>query len=343
MKFDDLDKQMRVYETAVDYCVLPGIFIVARLDGRNFTTLTKDKARFEAPFDVRFRDLMTETTAHLMNCGFKVVYGYTESDEISLLFDIGMDLFGRKIRKFNSVLAGEASAKFSLLFGDIGVFDCRICQLPNEKIVADYFRWRNEDAHRNALNAHCYWMLRKENYGIQEATAYIDHKTVAEKNELLFSRGVNFNDLPNWQKRGVGIYWTEEEKSGYNPKEKIAVKTERKVIKIDYKLPMGDEYGNFYNADGAWIIKSFPITLAPRVNSARDEVPRQSARYLSVPPQCNFRGATDSAARNDRPRPALNTLLRPVPRQAGCRQHQEGRGCTGERDCYKGLQPVPAL
>ena len=26
MKFDDLDKAMRVYETAQDYCVLPGIY-----------------------------------------------------------------------------------------------------------------------------------------------------------------------------------------------------------------------------------------------------------------------------------------------------------------------------
>jgi tRNA(His) 5'-end guanylyltransferase len=245
MKFDDLDKQMRLYETVVDYCVLPGIYIVARLDGRNFTTLTKKKSHFEAPFDVRFRDLMTATAVHLMNCGFKVVYGYTESDEISLLFDMNIDLFGRKIRKFNSVLAGEASAKFSLLFGDIGVFDCRICQLPNEKTVVDYFRWRNEDAHRNALNAHCYWMLRNENYDIKNATEYIKHKTVAEKNELLFSRGINFNDVPNWQKRGVGIYWTEEERIGYNPKEKITVTTKRRVLKINYDLPIGNEYSNF--------------------------------------------------------------------------------------------------
>ena len=39
MKFDDLDQTMRVYETAADYCVLPGMFMVARLDGRSFTTL----------------------------------------------------------------------------------------------------------------------------------------------------------------------------------------------------------------------------------------------------------------------------------------------------------------
>jgi tRNA(His) 5'-end guanylyltransferase len=37
MKFDDLDAKMRIFETAHDYCVLPGIHIVVRLDGRNFS------------------------------------------------------------------------------------------------------------------------------------------------------------------------------------------------------------------------------------------------------------------------------------------------------------------
>jgi tRNA(His) 5'-end guanylyltransferase len=37
MKFDELDRRMRVVETAMDYSVLPGLFIVARIDGRNFT------------------------------------------------------------------------------------------------------------------------------------------------------------------------------------------------------------------------------------------------------------------------------------------------------------------
>ena len=154
MKFDDLDTQMRVYETFADFCVLPNIFIVARLDGRNFTILKK--GHFEAPF-----------------------------------------------------------------------------------------RWRNEDAHRNALNAHCYWMLRKEGKNEKEATQFIEHKSVAEKNELLFSRGINFNDLPNWQKRGVGLYRVKEKKTGYNPKEQMTVQVERNKIKIDDNLPMRDAYSDF--------------------------------------------------------------------------------------------------
>ena len=123
MKFDELDARMRIFETAHDHSVLPGLFMVARIDGRSFTRLTKEVHDFETPFDERFRDAMIDTTAHLMDCGFRVIYGYTESDEISLLFEKAENSFGRKIRKFNSVLAGEASAKFSLLLGDIACFD----------------------------------------------------------------------------------------------------------------------------------------------------------------------------------------------------------------------------
>src|SRR4029078_4237284 len=87
MKFDELDDRMRVYETTHDLCVLPGLHMGARLDGRSFTRLTKDVHQFEAPFDIRFRDLMLATAEHLMTgCGFSFVYGYTQSDEISLLF-----------------------------------------------------------------------------------------------------------------------------------------------------------------------------------------------------------------------------------------------------------------
>jgi tRNA(His) guanylyltransferase len=151
-----------VFETAHDRSVLPGMFLVARIDGRNFTRLTKETHNFEAPYDARFRDMMIETTSHLMNCGFNAIYGYTQSDEISLLFHPSITTFDRKVRKYNSILAGEASAKFSLLLQDLACFDCRISELPNVDLVVDYFRWRNEDARRNALNAHCYWLLRKE-------------------------------------------------------------------------------------------------------------------------------------------------------------------------------------
>ena len=161
MNFDELDAKMRVYEQSLDQILVPDMYMVARLDGRSFTRLTKEICKFEAPFDVKFRDMMVNTVKALMDCGFRVVYGFTESDEISLLFHVDEDTFGRKVRKYNSTLAGVASAAFSLQLGQQAVFDCRMVPLPSIERVQDYFLWRQEDAHRNALNSHCYWMLRK--------------------------------------------------------------------------------------------------------------------------------------------------------------------------------------
>ena len=262
MKFSELDAKMRVYETTNDRCVLPGIYMVARIDGRHFHTLTKESGNFEAPFDEKFRDYMIGTVEHLMTkSGFNFIYGYTESDEISLLFALESQDFGRKLRKLNSILAGEASAKFSLLYGDIGVFDCRICELPTKDNVVDYFRWRNEDANRNALNAWCYWTLRKNGQDSKTATKAIEGISVAEKNELLFQYGINFNDLPLWQKRGIGFYFGS---TMFGEPKQRCVKglsetsldhmywemfdregAERCRLKVDMNLPMGNAYGEF--------------------------------------------------------------------------------------------------
>ncbi len=245
MKFDDLDKKMRIFETAHDIVVLPEIYMVARIDGRSFTRLTRDIHKFNAPFDERFRDYMVATTKHLMECGFNVIYGYTESDEISLLFHLQENAFGRKVRKYVSILAGEASAKFSLLLGGQAAFDCRICQLPNISLVCDYFRWRNEDAHRNALNGYCYWKLREEGKTFTQATSALEKISVAEKNEMLFDRGVNFNDVPNWQKRGIGLFWKAYEKKAKNPITSEDTLAQRRAIHIELDLPMKDQYSDF--------------------------------------------------------------------------------------------------
>ncbi len=245
MKFDDLDKKMRAFETVHDVCVLPGMYMVARIDGRSFSRLTKEVHAFEAPFDVRFRDHMVETVKHLMCCGFTVPYGYTESDEISLLFAYGEDAFSRKHRKYNSILASEAAAKFTSLLGAPAAFDCRLCELPNQELVVDYFRWRQADAHRNALNAHCYWRLRQDNFSQQTATQKLEHMSTADKNELLFGYGINFNDLPAWQKRGIGFYWTSTSKEGFNPLTGEKTVTQRRQITADMELPMKDAYAAF--------------------------------------------------------------------------------------------------
>ena len=245
MNFDELDRRMRIYEQSLDQVILPELYMVARLDGRSFTRLTRKIMEFEAPFDTKFRDIMVETVKHLMNCGFRVIYGFTESDEISLLFHPGEELFGRKVRKYNSILAGEASAAFSIGLGRPAAMDCRMVPLPTAERVQDYFQWRQEDAHRNALNSHCYWMLRKEGESTRSATERLEGQSVSYKNELLFSRGINFDKLPSWQKRGIGVYWDSVQKEGLNPVTGKTETTSRRGLRVDYELPVRDAYSAF--------------------------------------------------------------------------------------------------
>lgn len=48
-------------------------------------------------------------------------------------------------------------------------------------------------------------MLRQAGLSAQAATERLLGLSVADKNELLFQHGINFNELPAWQKRGAGV------------------------------------------------------------------------------------------------------------------------------------------
>lgn len=248
MKFEELDARMRSIETANDATASPGVYLVARLDGRSFTRLTKELMDYDRPFDVRFRDAMIATVIHLMSCGFKVRYGYTQSDEISLLFGRNENSFGRSVRKWISTLAGEASAAFSLQVERTAAFDCRLIELQTDEQVIDYFRWRCEDARRNALNAWCYWTLREEGAGAAAATTRIDGLSTDEKHALLSQRGIVFNELPAWQRHGIGFDWEEFEKIATNAKTGRPAVAQRWRIRTILELPTRADYSSLLAA-----------------------------------------------------------------------------------------------
>ena len=114
--------------------------------------------------------------------------------------------------------------------------------------MVDYFRWRGEDASRNALNAHCYWGFRKQGRTAAEATAALVGKSVADKNEMLFRLGVNFNELPAWQKRGCGVVWEAFDLPATNPVSGTAVVARRRRLLRDLDLPLKDAYSDFVRA-----------------------------------------------------------------------------------------------
>lgn len=67
--------------------------------------------------------------------------------------------------------------------------------------------------------------------------------SVAEKNELLFQHGINFNDLPAWQKRDIGVYWENYTKLGRNPRSGETLTATRRRLAVNLELPRGEAYG----------------------------------------------------------------------------------------------------
>jgi tRNA(His) guanylyltransferase len=243
----------------------------ARRRGRSFTTFTE--SRFERPFDERFSGFMV-AAAEALSQELDGRYAYTESDEISVLLTPGWDLFDRSVEKIVSISAGIASSAFTHACDEPAHFDSRVWLGTGVPDVIDYFSWRQADAGRCALNGWCYWTLRSEGMSARQATAALMRTTVADKNELLFKREINFNELPLWQRRGVGISWEAFTKDGYNPVTKETVTVDRRRLRLDRELPMKGDYrefvrrlaegdGDSVGADSDQSAASRPITPLP--------------------------------------------------------------------------------
>lgn len=239
MRIKDLETRMRALEWFHSLAVLPGAWTIIRVDGRGFSRFTEQ--RFDKPFDARFSAVMVDTAQALLT-ELNGRYAYTESDEISVVLDPSFELFGREVEKLVSLSASIASAAFTHAIGEPACFDSRIWMGTSEDDVADYLSWRQADAARCALNGWCYWTLRKEGESQRQATRTLDRATVSAKNELLFARGINFNELPTWQRRGVGLWWETYEKVGHDPIRGIDVPATRRRIHIERDLPMKDDY-----------------------------------------------------------------------------------------------------
>lgn len=239
MRADEFEASQRDREWFHGLTIPPGMWVVLRADGRGFSRLTEK--HFAKPFDERMRDNMTAAATAWMT-EFAAQYGCTHSDEISIVLAPDAGLFGRGLEKLVSVSAGICSAAFTAAAGLPAHFDARAWIGATAGDVADYFAWRQADAARCALSSCCYWAMRQAGKTGRQATAALARASTAQQNELLYRHGINFNDLPPWQRRGISLRWQDFPKPGRDPRTGTDVIAVRRRLCADDQLPVKDQY-----------------------------------------------------------------------------------------------------
>ena len=202
---DTFGDRMKFYENQTcGIKMLPLIPVIARLDGKGFSKFTKGLKR---PYDERLSNLMIETTKYLVketnaNCG------YTQSDEITLVWHSDSQeskiYFDGRLFKMISDLASMTSVFFNSKLAEylpekkdkLPRFDCRVFNVPTIEEAVNVFYWREKDATKNSIT-----MAASEFYSHN----FLMGKNGSEKQELLFQKGINWNDYPDFFKRGTYV------------------------------------------------------------------------------------------------------------------------------------------
>ncbi len=243
----DRDKS-RDREIYAEIKAIPPLFV--RADGRNFKRVLSDK--FEKPYDERFaKGMAGAVKIFFENSGFDPKLAYIFSDEISFFFEHVP--FEGRIEKLDSVIAGFLASALTIVLGfkEAIAFDARVIPVCKGEDVLEYVVQRQAEAWRNHINAYGYYGLRAQGLSEKDAEKRLRGMKAGDVHEMLFRRGINLNETPKWQRRGILIAKQRYEKEGYNPK------AEKKVTAIRYKIVQFWDLPLFGSEEGRELIKLF--------------------------------------------------------------------------------------
>lgn len=276
MDHSDLGARMKAYENCYRVYLPKRQAVIIRCDGRAFHSFTKG---FNRPYDTLFAYCMRETAKQLCENISGCVFGYTQSDEISLVLVDYKNIntepwFGNNLQKIVSISASMATYFFRKNFEEaikdeyfdwyttgtvndekekllnqhtqaydnkLCVFDSRAFILPREE-VSNYIYWRQLDCVRNSIQL--------------AGQAYFSHKQLQNKNcdqiqEMLWQEHqVNWSKYPTWFKNGVAIY--KQPREIYHKNEDGTQSfIVRDKFTIDLEMPMVSQNFDFINK---WVI-----------------------------------------------------------------------------------------
>lgn len=237
---------MKEYESRNQYFLQRRTPVIIRVDGKAFHTFTRG---FQKPFDEVLGNAMVRTMEYLCQNISGCIFGYVQSDEITLVLQDYRKLntdawFGYRTDKLCSIAASMATMAFNSFFAEeVRFFRDNHCQVDEHfGFCAD--AWDNEQNEtlyttyckklRTAMfDARCfnipkeevcnciYWrqldatrnsiqMVGQANFSHNE----LQGKSCNEIQDMLHEqRGINWNDFPTRWKRGVA--WTKTNGTDY--------------------------------------------------------------------------------------------------------------------------------
>ncbi|GLB44790.1 putative adds a GMP to the 5'-end of tRNA(His) after transcription and RNase P cleavage [Lyophyllum shimeji] len=213
--------------------LLPGTFMVFRLDGHSFHRFS-EKHNFAKPNDLRALQLMDHAAQDLMEEYPDIVLAFGESDEFRqvqvivesrLLCGASLELGSETVTPFTKMpevldttehwrdIANHPSSFQDptspwLICKDRVDFDLPfhvfLLLYPGEQQVRDYFAWRQADTHINNLYNTVFWALVQQGgETTTQAHATLRGTVSKDKHEILFTRfQVNYNQIDERFRKG---------------------------------------------------------------------------------------------------------------------------------------------
>ncbi|MFH0862751.1 MAG: tRNA(His) guanylyltransferase Thg1 family protein [Candidatus Altiarchaeota archaeon] len=253
--------RMKEYEKAYTIVLPKRLPMIIRIDGKAFHKLL---GGIEEPFDTGVKHLLDAAAGKLLEEISGAVFAYLQSDEINVLVVNYSSLdfcpwFGNEIQKISSVSASIATAEFNRIkereqtsslpqsvhkiTGD-GYFDARCFILPKEE-VCNYYIWRQQDWTRNSMQ-----MLARTFYSQKE----IHLKKNKELQEMIFRKGMNWNDLEIWKRRGRCI----TKNDGIHVDDEPPIFTQNRKYVEKHVCPISDEKDQTPHISGT--VPTFPLS-----------------------------------------------------------------------------------
>lgn len=224
-KNDSLGDRMKGYENINRNYLIRHIPVVLRIDGKAFHTFTRG---LDKPFDKILMKTMQDTMKYLCENVQGCVFGYTQSDEITLVLTDYATIttnawFGYNIQKMTSISASMATLAFNRAWEynvadyidalsalqdfDLeneycdtlanryykAMFDSRVFNIPKDE-VCNCLIWRQQDCVRNSIEsvAHANFSQKK-----------LHGKNCNQIQEMLWQeRNIDWNKFSTTEKRG---------------------------------------------------------------------------------------------------------------------------------------------